>query len=250
MSEGYPWYWRLNEALPITARRGGRRLVDAVAARSVGSVNRGGATDRACLTLDDGPDPEITPRVLEQLAARAVRCTFFLLSERARQHPQLTRQIAAAGHEVALHGRDHRTVSGMSVRQAQRYLTQARDELQDLIGRPVTWYRPPYGAQSPSSYLGARRAGLEVVVWSSDAQDWVDREAAEVVGRALAGATPGAILLFHERLEPHPTRGAPATSFDRIAAIAAILDGMQARGLTPSTVGELGALRRTAWFRP
>jgi peptidoglycan/xylan/chitin deacetylase (PgdA/CDA1 family) len=251
MTTGYPWYWRAKNALPSGMKGSARRLVDSVAARAIGSANRGGSgVDRACLTLDDGPDPEVTPALLKELAARDVRCTFFLLTDQVLQYPELTREIVAGGHEVGLHGQDHRTVSGMSTVQAQRYLGEGRSILEDVTGRTVSLYRPPYGAQSLSSYLGARRAGLDVVVWSSDANDWVDRPAAEVVTDALVGADPGAIMLFHERLEAHPLRGAPTTGFDRVAVVAAILDGMRDRGLTPSTVGELGPLHRTAWFRP
>jgi peptidoglycan/xylan/chitin deacetylase (PgdA/CDA1 family) len=251
MPGGYPWYWRLKNAMPTGMKSTTRRMVDSVAATAIGSANRGSArTGRACLTLDDGPDPEVTPALLKELAARDARCTFFLLTDQVLRHPELAREIVADGHEVGLHGQDHRTVSTMSAAHVQRYLGDARTVLQDVIGQPVSLYRPPYGAQSLSSYLGARRAGLDVVVWSSDANDWVDRPAAEVVTDALVGATPGAIMLFHERLEPHPERGAPTTGFDRAAVVGAILDGMRERGLTPSTVGELGPLHRTAWFRP
>jgi peptidoglycan/xylan/chitin deacetylase (PgdA/CDA1 family) len=248
----YPWYWRLKGALPTPVKQGARRAVDRVAAAGFGSVNRGGRSGvmQACLTLDDGPDPVVTPGVLAALAARDMYCTFFLLTDRAARFPQLTREIVAAGHEVALHGQDHRPVAAMSAGQAERYLRPARDQLQDIAGQAVTWYRPPYGSQSIGSYRGARRAGLDVVVWSSDADDWVDAAAPAVVDRALVGATPGAIMLFHERLEPHPVRGAPTTSFDRVAVIGAILDGMRERGLTQSTVGALAERRRTAWFRP
>lgn len=258
MTDGYPWYWRLKGALPPGMKQSARRAVDAATAKAIGSVNRGQtsglgsgrAADRACLTLDDGPDPDVTPALLKELSARDLRCTFFLLTDQALKYPHLSREIVAGGHQVALHGQDHRTVSTMSMSTAQRYLSDARNALADLVQTPVTLYRPPYGAQSLSSYLGARRAGLEVVVWSSDANDWVDRAGDVVIEDALAGAEPGAIMLFHERLEPHPVRGAPTTSFDRVAVVAGILDGMQARGLTPSTVGELGPLRRTTWFRP
>nr|WP_269327177.1 polysaccharide deacetylase family protein [Kineosporia mesophila] len=215
-----------------------------------GSVNGGRDRTRVCLTLDDGPDPHITPAVLDALAARNARCTFFLLTDQARARPDLARRIAGAGHEVALHGRDHRPMTGLSARTVRRYLTGARHELQDLVQQPVGLYRPPYGAQSPRSYLGARQAGLEVVVWSGDAADWVDRPGSQVVTDALRGAEPGAILLFHERLEPHPTRGAPTTSFDRADAVAGIVDGILERGLIPSTVGDLSEHRRTTWFRP
>jgi peptidoglycan/xylan/chitin deacetylase (PgdA/CDA1 family) len=251
MRTQYPWYWRLKNAMPTGMKDGARRVVDTVASTAIGSANRGSsAGDRACLTLDDGPDPEVTPALLKEFAARDVRCTFFLLTDQVLQYPELTREIVACGHEVGLHGQDHRSVSGMNAAQAQTYLGAARTVLQDITDQPVSLYRPPYGAQSLSSYLGARRAGLDVVVWSSDANDWVDRPDAQVVADAMVGATPGAIMLFHERLEPHPQRGAPTTGFDRVAVVAAILDGMLERGLTPSTVAELGPLHRTAWFRP
>ena len=250
MSDHDPWYWRARKLMPTGMKRTTRRLVDGVAATAIGSVNRGTSGQRACLTLDDGPDPEVTAPLLKELAARDLRCTFFLLTDQAQQFPELAREISAAGHEVALHGRDHRPVSGMGLSEAQQYLSDARKTLQDIVQQPVNRYRPPYGAQSLASYLGARRAGLEVVVWSSDANDWVDRDGSEVVEQALLGAEPGAIMLFHERLEPHPVRGAPTTSFDRVAVIGQILDGMRERGLLPSTVAELGPLRKTAWFRP
>ena len=251
MSNGYPWYWRLKNTMPTGMKSTARRVVDSVAATAIGSANRGPASaDRACLTLDDGPDPEVTPGLLKELAARDVRCTFFVLTDQVQRYPELTREIVAAGHEVGLHGQDHRTVSTMKAVQVHRYLGHARTLLQDVIGQSVTLYRPPYGAQSLSSYLGARRAGLDVVVWSSDANDWVDRAGGHVVSDALVGATPGAIMLFHERLEAHPQRGAPSTRFDRVAVVADILDGLRERGLTPSTVSELGPLHRTAWFRP
>jgi len=250
MTDGYPWYWTFRTALPPGLRVSARAGVDRLLAPAMGSVNGGQDEDRICLTLDDGPDPRVTPAILDVLAAQAARCTFFLLTDQARGHPELARRIVAEGHEVALHGKDHRPMTGLPAREVTRYLSDARHELEDIVGRPVDLYRPPYGAQSPRSYLGARRAGLEVVVWSSDAADWVDRPGEQVVLDALRGATPGAVLLFHERLEPHPTRGAPVTGFDRVAVVEGILHGVRRRGLTPTPVGELARRRRTAWFRP
>ena len=88
------------------------------------------------------------------------------------------------------------------------------------------------------------------MVWSADAQDWVDRPGPQVVRDALAAVNPGGILLFHERLEPHPVRGAPTTGFDRPATVTAILEGLQQQGLRPVTVGAAGGRHRTSWFRP
>lgn len=117
----------------------------------------------------------------------------------------------------------------------------------------MRYYRPPYGAQSVASYLAARRAGLEVVVWSADADDWTDRSVEQVVRAGLDGLDAGGILLLHERLEPDPRNGAPTTSFDRIDMARRVIAGARDRGWEPGTVGELvrtGGPRRTAWFRP
>jgi peptidoglycan/xylan/chitin deacetylase (PgdA/CDA1 family) len=249
-ADGYPWYWRMRTMIPKSVRQNLRVGVDATTAFAVGSVNRVRDPGLACLTLDDGPDPVVTPLMLQALSDAQVRCTFFLLSERAREYPDVTRDIIAGGHEVALHGRDHRPVSGMGMGEVRSYLGTGKDELEQIIQQPVRYFRPPYGSQSPASYLGARRAGLDVVVWSTDAADWVDRPQSQVVADALAGIDAGGILLFHERLEPHPVRGAPTTTFDRVSAVAEIIEGLRVRGLRPGTVGEAASLRRTSWFRP
>jgi peptidoglycan/xylan/chitin deacetylase (PgdA/CDA1 family) len=253
MTDGYPWYWRLKARMPAGARTSLRRGADAVTASIAGSVNGGGDPRQVCLTLDDGPDPEVTPGLLKVLAAASAPCTFFLLADRAAEHPELVRDVVAAGHEVALHGRDHRTVSTMSAAAARAYLGEARDMLEQVAGRSVRLFRPPYGAQSVSSYVAARRSGLDVVVWSTDAQDWVDRAGHEVVRDAVTGVPPGGVLLFHERLEPHPLRGAPETTFDRVDAVRDIVAGLRDRGLEPTTVGHVmrgPGVRRTTWFRP
>ena len=249
-ADGYPWYWRMRTLIPGGVRRSLRIGVDAATSFAVGSGNRVRDPQLVCLTLDDGPDPVVTPLMLQGLSDAQVHCTFFLLSERALRFPDVTRDIVASGHEVALHGRDHRPVSGMSSAEAREYLDAGKDDLEQIIQQPVRFFRPPYGAQSPASYLGARRAGLEVVVWSADAADWVDRPQSQVVADALAGIDEGGILLFHERLEPHPVRGAPSTTFDRVGAVTAIINGVRELGLHPGTVGQAASLRRTSWFRP
>ncbi|MGV8978126.1 MAG: polysaccharide deacetylase family protein [Cellulomonas sp.] len=248
-----PQYWKLREQLGPRGRQRVRAAVDAVVAPVLGSVRATGATTRAAITFDDGPDPEVTPRLLAALAEAGVTCTFFVLVVQARRRPDLVRALSAAGHEVALHGDDHRRLTELGHRAAHRCLVTARDELQSLSGTPVRYYRPPYGAQSVASYLAARRARLEVVVWSADADDWTDRPVEQVVQAGLTGLAGGGILLLHERLEPDPRNGAPTTSFDRIDMARRVIAGARERGWEPGTVGELvrtGGARRTAWFRP
>jgi peptidoglycan/xylan/chitin deacetylase (PgdA/CDA1 family) len=240
------------------ARRRVRKGVDALVSPLIGSWDSGSATASVALTLDDGPDPLVTPVLVERLAELDVRATFFLLTLRAERYPGLVDLVAAAGHEIALHGLDHRRVSSMRPREAHDYLSGARDRLEQVAGHPVTLFRPPYGSQSVTSFLAARRAGLQVVVWDGDAADWEDREAGAVAMAAEQACRPGGILLLHERLEPDPqhpdpVRGAPVTTFDRPELIAETIRRVRARGLEPCAVSDLaseGPMHRTAWIRP
>jgi len=246
-------HWLLRRALPPTLRGRVRTLADLVLAPWLGSVRATRSTTHVSVTFDDGPDPEVTPALLDELDRHGASSTFFLLVAQCRKHPELAREIVRRGHEVALHGVDHTRLTTRSSADAEQYLREGRAELESIVGRPVRYYRPPYGAQSVRSYRATRRAGLTVVVWSGDAADWVDRPAAEVVTDGLHALGPGGILLMHERLEPDPGRGAPVTSFDRCTVVDGLLTGCRERGWTPATVGsrlDTDGGRLTAWFRP
>lgn len=235
------------------ARRAARKSADALLGSRLGSISSTTATDRYAITFDDGPDGETTPRLLELLDRLQVRSTFFLLVNQCDAYPELARAIAEHGHEIALHGRDHRRITGFSsAAAATDYLKAARDDLADVTSREVRFYRPPYGSQSVRSFRAARAAGLDVVVWNADVDDWVDRSADDVAALARDRTRPGGVLLFHERLEPDLPRAAPTTTFDRCAVVEQMVDDCRARGLEPATLGAmLGGARavRTAWFR-
>jgi peptidoglycan/xylan/chitin deacetylase (PgdA/CDA1 family) len=239
--------------MPPQTRHRVRTVVDSALSGVLGSWRATASGAHVALTFDDGPDPLVTPELLDLLDAVRAPSTFFLLVEQCRRWPDLAREVALRGHEVALHGVDHRRLTEMPSAMALAYLTEARRELEALTGQTVHLYRPPFGAQTLRSYLATRRAGLEVVVWSADAADWVDRPAADVVTDALEAIGPGGILLLHERLEPDPLRGAPQTTFDRCEVVRAVVDECRKRGLEPATVGSLvnryGAVP-TVWFRP
>ncbi len=230
-----------------------RRSTDTFLAPVLGSVRRTRSPTGVCLTFDDGPDERVTPELLDVLSAHGASSTFFVLLNQCRAYPSQLSALVADGHEVALHGVDHRRITSMTGSDAERYLADARAELEDLVHRKVELYRPPYGSQTIESFRAARRAGLQVVVWSDDAEDWVDRPATVVADNGLRALTPGGILLLHERLEPDLPRDAPVTSFDRCDMVRTVLRGCAERGLVPTTVGTAlsdHGPRRTAWFRP
>jgi peptidoglycan/xylan/chitin deacetylase (PgdA/CDA1 family) len=243
--------WRIRSMLSVSGRKRVRRIGDRILA-PLGSINGAVGSSRAvALTFDDGPDPAVTPRLLDLLRARGVRGTFFVLTDRVALYPELVRRMAAEGHEIALHADRHERLTVVSVREARQRITGARNSLQSVVGRPVRFFRPPFGAQSVATYLVARACGLDVVVWGPCGEDWIESSPEDVATRSLKDLKAGDVLLLHDGLEI--PSGQPIPSFDRVRAIELILDGMAARGLNPVTVGKLisvGKTIRTAWFRP
>jgi peptidoglycan/xylan/chitin deacetylase (PgdA/CDA1 family) len=151
------------------------------------------------LTYDDGPDPTSTPRFLDLLAAHDVRATFFLVAERVRQHPEVAREIAAQGHELAIHGWTHRCVVGQRPGEVGIELSGARRVVEDLTGREVRWYRPPYGIATVASNDGATAVGLQPVLWTSWGRDWTPRATPASISRTvLRTLRPGGTVLLHD----------------------------------------------------
>lgn len=180
--------------LPAGLKRALRR-----AASPVGSVDAVRTTAaEIVLTFDDGPDPEGTPAVLDALAAHGATATFFVLLTRARRHPELVARVLAEGHEVGLHGVDHRPLAAFPYAEARARTASAAHELAALTGTPVRWFRPPYGAQTPVTWLAVRRAGLVPVMWGPTTWDWRDVPQDERVRKALQGARAGAVVLAHD----------------------------------------------------
>jgi peptidoglycan/xylan/chitin deacetylase (PgdA/CDA1 family) len=197
----------------------------------------------ASLTYDDGPSPEQTGEVLDALAERGARATFFVLSERAEEHPQVIRRILAEGHEVGLHGIDHVRMTDLSQLEALRRIRTARQRVEAITGRPIRLYRPTYGALGVFTLLAARSLGLEVVIWTAWARDWSDAPAAELAGRVIGALHPGAIVLLHDTTnDAQALEDGPAPRFSRGEVTRLILAGMADAGYTSITTGDL--LRR------
>ncbi len=208
----------------------------------------------AVLTFDDGPDPVGTERVLSALAARGASATFFVLTERVGKYRTLLAETVAEGHEIALHGLDHSRLTRFGAREVGTRVATARRVLEDALGTPVRWFRPPYGAQTPATWRAVRRTGLEPVLWGPTAWDWLDEPVPVLAARAMEGMKRGAILLAHDGYgdDPGDPSGAPAPTFDRGALASAVLDALAERGLRGVSLEaamRTGTAERWAWFR-
>ncbi|MFF2270105.1 polysaccharide deacetylase family protein [Cellulosimicrobium cellulans] len=193
------------------------------------------------LTYDDGPHPEHTPRLLDVLARAGATATFFVLGQHVARYPEVTQRVVAEGHEVALHGEDHRSLLTLGDAEAVRRIGDAKRRVEDVTGVPLRLYRPPYGRHTVAQARGIRGLGLELVIWSGDAHDWLHDAEDRIARRALHDVFPGGIVLLHDdRADPETLEeGQELPHFDRARVLVTLLDGLAAQGYRTSTVGGL-----------
>lgn len=202
-------------------------------------------TDKVvALTYDDGPHAEHTPRILDLLAARQATATFFVLARQVEKYPEIARRIVADGHEIGLHGYDHRSLVTMEHHASIASLREAKKRVESVISTTITLYRPPYGEHTQRQARAVRKLGMDVVIWSGDAVDWAHDEEHHISRRALDAVFSGGIILMHDdRGDPETlTPGEPFPSFDRALVLEQVMDGLEEAGYRTVQAGDL--LRR------
>ena len=168
-------------------------------ARAFGIPLRLPGSGGVALTFDDGPHAEGTPATLELLRGAGARATFFLVGEQVERYPALAAEIAAAGHEIALHGYRHRLMLRRTPRGLADDLDRALDVIGSATGRSPRAYRPPYGVFSAAGLALARRRGWLPLLWSKWGRDWERRATPEEIAqRATAGLSGGDVVLLHD----------------------------------------------------
>ncbi len=160
------------------------------------------------ITIDDGPDPQVTPAVLDQLAAHDARATFFCIAERAQAQPALLRRIVAAGHSVQNHSRFHRHhFSLLGSAGLRREIGDAQALLADITGVLPHCFRAPAGLRNPLLDPVLHRLNLHLVSWTRRGFDTRQANADKVLARLSDGLTAGDILLLHDGHAQHTAAG-------------------------------------------
>ena len=155
------------------------------------------------LTIDDGPDPEDTPRMLAILAQHGARATFFLIGDRARRHPELVRTILREGHIVGNHTFSHPVAMFWMAHPARvaREIDTCAASLRAASGKAASahaLFRAPVGMANPFVFAALQRRGMALVGWSARGFDAVEADSEMVVSRIWQTVRPGAIILLHE----------------------------------------------------
>jgi peptidoglycan/xylan/chitin deacetylase (PgdA/CDA1 family) len=169
------------------------------------------------MTFDDGPHPSLTPKLLDILKARNIKCTFFVIGKQVKMYPNIIRRMIAEGHEVANHTWTHASLTSRSDDQIRSELKQSEDALVEVANYRPQLIRPPYGAiNTRIKQLMYSEFGYPTIMWSVDPQDWRRPGVSVVTSRLVNGAHPGAIMLAHD-IHP-PTIEAMPAMFDQLLA--------------------------------
>jgi peptidoglycan/xylan/chitin deacetylase (PgdA/CDA1 family) len=197
------------------------------------------AAGSVALTLDDGPDPAVTPRVLDVLDRHHAKASFFCIGDRAQRYPDLVREIRRRGHAVENHSQRHtHRFSVMGPRAMANEIIRAQDVLGSITGEAPRFFRAPAGLRNPFLDPILTHAGLQLASWTRRGFDTVAREPEIVSARLLRGLSAGDILLLHDGDAALTRRGQPIV----LEVLPALLQAISAAGL--KTVTLRGALQR------
>jgi len=180
------------------------------------------------LTFDDGPSAANTPRLLDLLAKKHIKATFFMVGENAKEYPAIVKRIAAEGHEIGNHSWSHPNLGIMSDDKVRSELQRTDDAIFQACGVHPKVMRPPYGSLARGQRIWVNKEfGYKVILWDVDPLDWKYRNSAHVESEILKQTRDGSIILSHD---------IHATTVD---AMPATLDELLAKGYKFVTVDEL-----------
>lgn len=180
------------------------------------------------LTFDDGPKASTTTVLLDGLARRGVRATFFVIGENVEGNELLLQRMEGEGHQIGLHTYHHKSLDQLNAAGFYAEVDSLRATLTALVGREEFMLRPPYGMMNAATQA---RAAAPIVLWSVDPEDWSDRDTARQVAAITEAARDGDIILLHD-IYP--------SSVDTALQV---VDTLMARGFHFVTVEELFAIR-------
>src|SRR6266446_6273444 len=180
------------------------------------------------MTFDDGPSATLTPKLLDLLAARHIKATFFVIGENVAEHPEIVERAAREGHEIGNHSWSHPNFGKMSEESVRSQLRRTDDAIKNATGKRPTLMRPPYGSITDrEKHWIHDEFGYQIILWDVDPYDWRRPGPAVVRNRILKETQPGSIVLSHD-IHPGTIEAMPST-----------FDELEAKGFKFVTVSEL-----------
>jgi peptidoglycan-N-acetylglucosamine deacetylase len=206
----------------------------------------------AAITFDDGPTPEYTPRILTALANAGVTATFNVMGWNGVHHADVLREVLAAGHEIGNHTWSHRDLTTLDARRTREELVRCKEEVEAVLGRPFTSFRPPRGEITGYALRVAAELGYDTYVWSVTRGPGHSTSSTEIGAYMGAIVVPGDVLGLHDGIGQGTFD--PEASFARalarrreleVRALPAALAGIADRGITLMSANALLARSET-----
>lgn len=179
------------------------------------------------LTFDDGPGAN-TMRLLEALEEKGAKATFFMVGQNVSKYPETVKKMYEIGCDLGNHTYNHADLSTLSAEGIQSQINDTNTQVEEAAGHPSTLLRPPYGSANETV---SQNAGMPLILWNVDTQDWKTRDTQASIDHVLANAGDGDIVLMHDIY---------STSVD--AAIE-LIDLLQDKGYSLVTISELAKAR-------
>ena len=180
------------------------------------------------LTFDDGPRRATTTRLLDGLAERGVKATFFLIGAQVEHNEDVIRRMDREGHQIGIHTYYHVQLTGLNRADFAAQVDKSRTLLKQVLGHNDFLLRPPYGILDDSV---KQWAGCPIILWSIDPKDWEDQNTQREIRYVTANARDGAIILMHDIFSPS------------VDAALAIIDQLHAQGYLFCTIDQLFSAR-------
>jgi peptidoglycan/xylan/chitin deacetylase (PgdA/CDA1 family) len=191
------------------------------------------ARGEVAITIDDGPDPDVTPQVLAQLEQHRAHATFFCVGERVLRHAELARDIIRRGHSIENHSQRHRhNFSLLGPRGMQAEITHAQDAIHSITGIRPQFFRAPAGLRNPFLDPVLTRMNLQLASWTRRGFDTVNANPDAVLARLTGKLAPGDILLLHDGNAARDARGRPVI----LEVLPRLLQALSAKNLKAVTL--------------
>lgn len=185
------------------------------------------------ITIDDGPDPEITPQVLAQLAAHGAKATFFCIGDKVQSHPQLARDMVRAGHCIENHSQRHlHNFSLLGPRGIALEVGHAQECIADITGVRPRFFRAPAGLRNPFLDPVLTHHDLQLASWTRRGFDTVNRNVTCVLSKLSRDLRGGDILLLHDGHAARTRSGRAVI----VEVLPTLLAAVAAAGLRPITL--------------
>lgn len=158
---------------------------------------------RIAITFDDGPDPHLTPAILDILDEYSVKATFFVVGKNAKAYPDLIDREIAAGHEIGNHTYSHKYLGGAGCELTKSEISACDSMIFEHDEYCTKLFRPPGGIMNDDIPGICTSMGYSVVLWSVDTRDWSGRSAPEIINEIMKHVTDGAVILMHDGVRGH-----------------------------------------------